>query len=176
MSESLQIAWSGEPQRARELADFFAQNVGPEYISHSELQGPRALSATIWSDNLPDLLRREIEPRLHDTRDRAPAATSRPVAVAEEGGAVAALALVTFAGGAPIPFAVVEDLVVAPDRRGRGIGKALMDWIAAEAAARGIRRLFLESGERNHRAHHFFEREGFETCSIVMMRSLDPPG
>jgi GNAT superfamily N-acetyltransferase len=173
MLEDLRIAWCGEPQRAPELAEFFAGNVGPEYISHSELQGSRALSADKWARNLPDLLRHEIEPRLHGAASRPPAVTSRPVAVAETGGAVVALALVTFAGGAPVPFAIVEDLVVAPEHRGHGVGKALLDWIAAEAGARAIRRLFLESGKDNHRAHHFFEREGFETCSIVMMRSLD---
>ena len=174
MADNLRIAWSGEPRRAPELADFFAGNVGPEYISHSELQGPRALSPDRWAENLRELLRAELEPRLHDTGARAPAATSRPVAIVEADAGIAALALVTFAGGAPVPFAVIEDLVVAPAQRSRGIGKALMDWIAAEARARGLYRLFLESGKNNRRAHHFFEREGFETCSIVMMRSLAP--
>jgi len=50
-----------------ELAGFFAQHVGPEYISHSELQGPRALSSDRWRDGLPEILREEIEPRLAQT-------------------------------------------------------------------------------------------------------------
>jgi GNAT superfamily N-acetyltransferase len=174
MPGNLRIAWDGNPNRARELATFFARNVGPEYISHSELQGPRALSPSEWRDALPDLLHREIEPRLREAQSRAPAAASQPVAVAEQDGATAALALVTFAGDAPVPFGIIEDLVVARDRRSHGIGKAMVDWITAEARARSINRLFLESGQNNSRAHHFFEREGFEVCSIVMMRSLDP--
>jgi ribosomal protein S18 acetylase RimI-like enzyme len=172
MATNHKIFWCGDPQRAAELAAFFAANVQPAYISHSELQGDRALGPSEWRDGLPELLRREIEPRLHDTRDGAPPITSRPVMVIEEDGALAALALVTFAGEQPVPFAVIEDLVVASAGRGHGIGKAAMDWIAAESMARDIRRLFLESGKDNHRAHHFFEREGFEICSVVMMRSL----
>jgi GNAT superfamily N-acetyltransferase len=49
----------------------------------------------------------------------------------------------------------------------------VLDWIAAEARAHGIRRLFLESGANNERAHAFFEREGFRPTSVVMMKSLD---
>jgi GNAT superfamily N-acetyltransferase len=82
------------------------------------------------------------------------------------------LSFVTFAGSAPVPFAIVEDLIVDPARRNCGLGKAMMDWIVAEALSRDIRRLFLESGLRNKRAHDFFEREGFHPTSVVMMRSL----
>ena len=49
----------------------------------------------------------------------------------------------------------------------------MLDRIAAEAQARNIRRLFLESGAHNSRAHNLFERSGFQVCSVVMMRSLD---
>jgi hypothetical protein len=35
-----------------------------------------------------------------------------------------------------------------------------------------MQRLFLESGVLNHRAHEFFERQGFRQASIVMMRDL----
>ena len=51
-----------------------------------------------------------------------------------------------FAGAAPVPFAIVEDLIVDGSCRDKGIGTAILDWIAAEAQARNIRRLFLESG------------------------------
>jgi GNAT superfamily N-acetyltransferase len=153
------------------LASFFARNVDPEYISHSELQGQRAPWPGEWDPNLVQIVRDEIEPRLAATKDGAPEVTSRPVLVAEENGTVIGLALVTFAGTAPVPFANIEDVIVAPARRGRGIGKVLMNWIATEALARNICRLFLESGINNERAHHFFEREGFHIMSVVMMRS-----
>ncbi len=52
---------------------------------------------------------------------------------------------------------------------------AVLDWITAEAMRFGCARLFLESGVQNHRAHEFFEREGFAICSVVMMKPLTPP-
>jgi GNAT superfamily N-acetyltransferase len=169
----LRIEWCGNASRAGELAEFFARNVEASYISHSELQGPRALSPSEWRRNLPEILRDEIEPRLAAIEQRTPGPASRPILVAEDKETLVALSLVTFAGEGPaVPYCIVEDLVVDPSRRDQGIGKAALDWIAAEALARNINRLFLESGEGNHRAHHFFEREGFRVCSIVMMRTL----
>jgi GNAT superfamily N-acetyltransferase len=170
MIGKITVAWCGTPSRAAELAAFFACNVGTDYISHAELQGGRALSPTEWRSNLTGILRAEIDARLA-TAPSGPA--GQPIAVAEEGGTLLALAFVTFAGTAPAPFAIVEDLIVAPQTRGRGVGKTMLDWIAAEARARGIRRLFLESGFKNERAHDFFEREGFRPTSVVMMRELE---
>jgi GNAT superfamily N-acetyltransferase len=173
MTEALKIAWCSDARRARELAEFFARNIDPEYISHSELQGPRALSVGKWRPNIVQIFTDEIGPRLAATKDGLSRATSQPILVAEVAGKLVALAFVTFAGAVPTPFAIIEDLVVTGERRSLGIGKAVMDWIAAEALARDIGRLFLESGIANERAHHFFEREGFSTVSVVMMRSLN---
>ena len=170
MPDRILPAWCDAPQRAPEFAAFFAANVGPEYISHGELQGRRALSPTEWRPNLVDVLRAEIERRLTGG-SLGPA--SHPIALAEVDGVLVALSFVTFAGSAPVPFAIVEDLIVAPAARGCGIGKTMLDWIADEARAGGIRRLFLESGVTNRRAHDFFEREGFHPTSIVMMRELE---
>jgi len=113
----------------------------------------------------------EIEPRLADTlKEPVPGRNSKPILVTEDDGLIA-LSFVTF-DCQWVPHAIIEDLVVEPNRRSTGIGKAVMDWIAAEALARDIHRLMLESGLRNKRAHEFFAREGFITCSKVMMREL----
>jgi GNAT superfamily N-acetyltransferase len=172
MPDHLSITWCDDPGRTEELAEFFARHVGAQYISHSELQGPRALSPVQWRADLPAILREEIEPRLGQSRQAEPGRTSQPILVAESNGVVVGLSFVTFAGEAGVPFAIVEDLIVLPSMRSQGIGKAILDWIAAEARTRDIGRLFLESGVQNERAHHFFEQEGFQTVSVVMMRSL----
>ena len=48
-----------------------------------------------------------------------------------------------------------------------------LDWITRECKARGIARMFLESGHDNHRAHDFFERAGFAPVSVVMMKDIE---
>ena len=62
MVESLHISWCGDRGRANELANFFARNVDPEYISHSELQGRRAPWPGEWHPNLVQVVQDETPP------------------------------------------------------------------------------------------------------------------
>lgn len=66
--------------------------------------------------------------------------------------------LVRSAGGQPIPEVVTA---VDPDRRGRGIGRALMEGLAACAEEAGEPALCLSVGERNPVAARLYERVGF---------------
>jgi len=53
----------------------------------------------------------------------------------------------------------VEDLVVDPDRRSGGVGKALLDAAKAWARDHGATHLELDSGDARTDAHRFYERE-----------------
>lgn len=76
----------------------------------------------------------------------------------------------TLSREASVPFGIVEDIVVDRSRRGKGIGETVMRWIIDTFQRAGIRRVFLESGLSNKGAHYFFERLGFKTVSVSMMR------
>lgn len=54
----------------------------------------------------------------------------------------------------------VEDLVVDPELRSRGTGKALLDAAKDWARAHGATHLELDSGAARTDAHRFYEREG----------------
>lgn len=54
----------------------------------------------------------------------------------------------------------VDDLVTDATARSRGHGKALLDWLKAEAARLGCARLQLDSGTQRQDAHAFYLREG----------------
>jgi GNAT superfamily N-acetyltransferase len=56
---------------------------------------------------------------------------------------------------------VVDGLVVAPGRRGQGIGAALLAALSEEARRRGHPELRLDVVEENLRARALYEREGF---------------
>lgn len=171
----LAIAWCTNPGEAAELAEFFAANITPEYISHSELQGPRALDASHWRPGIVDIFRYEIAGRVEREKGQISRnAASYPVLAAREGGRLVGFALVSFFMSAPVSYAMLEDIAVDKTIRASGIGKQILDWITREAERAGCHRLFLESGFGNHRAHEFFHREGFEECSVVMMKTIKP--
>jgi ribosomal protein S18 acetylase RimI-like enzyme len=75
----------------------------------------------------------------------------------------------------------VEDVVVDADRRGRGIGEALLTAAVEEAAKRGAKTLDLTSRPTREAANRLYQRVGFELRETNVYRlRLDkgrlPPG
>ena len=79
--------------------------------------------------------------------------------------------------GAPVGFVavsysgwnrrlVVEDIEVAPEHRGRGVGRALMALAVEFARARGAGHLWLEVSNNNAPAVHAYRRMGFTFCGL----------
>jgi len=54
----------------------------------------------------------------------------------------------------------VDDLITDERYRSKGYGKALLDWLKAEARAQACRQLHLDSGVQREQAHRFYFREG----------------
>ena len=57
-------------------------------------------------------------------------------------------------------IAEVQELVVDPSLRGRGVGKELLAAARDAAQAAGCVRIELVTNQRRHGAHRFYEREG----------------
>jgi ribosomal protein S18 acetylase RimI-like enzyme len=57
--------------------------------------------------------------------------------------------------------AFVDELYVIPERRGEGLGRALLCALEAEARASGVRRLHLEVEPHNDAARRLYAAEGF---------------
>ena len=64
----------------------------------------------------------------------------------------------------------LEDLVVRPDWRGRGIGRTLLKHVAARARADGVLRVTLLTDPDNERAHGLYRSVGFEFSAMRPMR------
>jgi ribosomal-protein-alanine N-acetyltransferase len=60
------------------------------------------------------------------------------------------------------PEGDVQTIGVAPRAQGRGLGRALLDALVAEASRRGCTQLFLEARADNAPALALYERAGFE--------------
>ena len=172
MKPEPEFRWCRDAAKAKSLAKLFSDNLTSSYISHSELQGPRAVSTTQWSADIAGVIEADLVGRCENPLDAAPNASTMLTAYLTMNGEDVAVFLVTFSRAAHHPYVILEDMMVASHMRGHGCGTLFMRWIEGECAARAIGRMFLESGINNDHAHHFFEREGFKKISVVMMRDL----
>ncbi len=59
------------------------------------------------------------------------------------------------------PAGVVEDVAVAPNRQGQGIGKAMMAHALEECRKAGCYKMALSSNVKREDAHRFYESLGF---------------
>jgi GNAT superfamily N-acetyltransferase len=117
------------------------------YISHSELQGRRAIGPTEWVANINDVLRAEIRQRLREPLSSFPKQDKwQGVIELRTGEGLIGVSLVTITHDATVPFGIIEDIVVDGAQQGRGIGSRAMHWILDQFKKAGLKRAFLESG------------------------------
>jgi ribosomal protein S18 acetylase RimI-like enzyme len=70
------------------------------------------------------------------------------------------------------PAGVIYDILVDPEHRRNGIGRALLDATIAALKDRGSPRVVLSTAERNVDAQRLFERAGFRRTMVEMTREL----
>ena len=104
-------------------------------------------------------------------------ATGVVVLVAELGGEVAGYAYGAIEGFDYMslrgPAGVLHDIVVAPARRGLGIGRRLLDAVVAALEDRGVRQVVLSTADRNEAAQRLFARAGFRRTMVEMTRDTN---
>ena len=70
----------------------------------------------------------------------------------------------------------VDDLFVRPAARGQGVAAALLERLAADCVARGVRALHVEAGPDNGIAQRVYARSGFvDSGHMLLTRPLAPP-
>jgi GNAT superfamily N-acetyltransferase len=94
--------------------------------------------------------------------------------VARDAGKVIAMAALHFTtstaeGG---KAAWLEDCIVRPDYRRQGIGKALLEYVVAQARAEGALRVMLLTDADNERAQALYRKTGFTDSAMLAMRLL----
>jgi GNAT superfamily N-acetyltransferase len=65
------------------------------------------------------------------------------------------------------PSCYLEDLFVAPDTRGSGLGRALLEEVKRQSEARGARHLYWHTQAYNGRARSLYDQVGRPTSFIV---------
>jgi ribosomal protein S18 acetylase RimI-like enzyme len=74
----------------------------------------------------------------------------------------------------PTPFAYVDDLVVLPEYRHQGHGRALLERAEAYAVASGRSSLRLRVKGRNQRARAFYAAAGYAEYELELEKRLRP--
>jgi GNAT superfamily N-acetyltransferase len=159
------MSWAAGEADILEAGRFLARVIGQDaaYISHGEIQSALSFDGKSWR---PDLEHRFAA----DMRALGP---NRSVAILKNSGGLIGAAIVFWDASDPeAPHAILEDVAIEPAARGAGAGQAIVQFIEAEAKARGMKWLFLESGLNNANAHRFFERAGYEPVSKVFAKQL----
>ncbi len=85
-------------------------------------------------------------------------------------GMVALLNTVSTALGSRV--AILEDMVVAPDCRGQGLGSRLIEHAAEWAESQGFGRITLLTDGGNEGAHRFYAGKGFTRSEMAVFRKL----
>jgi ribosomal protein S18 acetylase RimI-like enzyme len=99
------------------------------------------------------------------------------VLVAEDSGETIGYAFATIEGYDYMalrgPAGVLQDVIVDPEHRGRGVGRRLVAESLAYLRSRGAPRVVLSTAARNGAAQRLFESAGFRPTMIEMTRELD---
>lgn len=167
-----QISWCLDAGDIESMISFFMENVSPSYISYSEIQYGRAIDPMTWNPKLDENLRNEFADII---KNHKVIGDGRRIAVLKIDGHLAGLAVIGFNLSAPNPFIIIEDLVVAKNKRKMGLGKHLLEWIEIKSSPGKNFDIFLESGIYNHDAHTFFQEHGFNVVSKVMLKRANRP-
>jgi ribosomal protein S18 acetylase RimI-like enzyme len=71
------------------------------------------------------------------------------------------------------PRAYVDNLAVARESEGKGVGRTLLDYVERWARDHGFREVVLDVFANNQRAIAFYERQGYRPDHIRMAKPLD---
>ena len=70
------------------------------------------------------------------------------------------------------PYVEVDNLVVHPDYRERGVGTALLEYIETMAREKNCHVMTLDSYATNHPSHRLYIKQGYEMWSFHFVKPL----
>ncbi len=80
--------------------------------------------------------------------------------------------LYTFSTALGSKVAILEDLIIDKNHRGKGFGKKLVNFAIEDSKDKGCKRVTLLTDNTNDIAKEFYTKMGFESSSMVVMRNF----
>lgn len=150
----MKIQWLHDINRADELVDFFLANTTKDYITDIEIEEGRAVSLTQWSDNLKDILKKELLKEI-------PLGNVLVVTLDDQ---IKGYALVKIDG----KKVVIEDIIVSV----KGLGSDMMKIIHWWADMKGIDKIVCHVGLNNEAAKGLMRKRGYEAQTITYVKNI----
>ncbi|MCI6493388.1 MAG: GNAT family N-acetyltransferase [Bacteroidales bacterium] len=151
------------------LCDIFLSHINThkEYISHGEIQmgvgEGEFLDGVFMTRPAPDARENWLK-YIHGNITENDRAAVYKAVVGED---IAGFCVAEIMEDGAEPFGMVCDVLVRESFRTCGIGTALLDAAISWLRSKGIKDIYLESGQNNHRAHEYFMRRGFRKVSEI---------
>ena len=70
----------------------------------------------------------------------------------------------------------IDNFIVNPDHRTKGVGKLLTDYIRQKAIDKGCNAIVLDAFTQNFKAHRFYYNQGFSPKGFHFVKILDDAG
>ncbi|MDR0561460.1 MAG: GNAT family N-acetyltransferase [Spirochaetaceae bacterium] len=152
----------GKQENIEKYLSIFNECKHESYISHGEVLCGRATHNFKWTDDILAQMKDEFTDDL----------TSENYTVLEilRLGEIAGFAIIELYK--PEKVAVLDDIMIAKDAQGKGIGTEALRLIEAYLQSKNFGILLLESGVKNKGAHEFFEKNGFTQVSVEYAKRL----
>jgi GNAT superfamily N-acetyltransferase len=141
----------------------YASVLDPSYISFSEIGEGKAISPNTLSQNADDIFRKQLSSLIHSP--------DHGFFVIHENDRIIGFALASLnTTDAGYIECCLDDICVAKEQQNKGVAKLLIDYVIQWGTNRGANFFLLESGIKNHSAHHLFESIGFQPLATVFWR------
>jgi len=133
-----------------------------DYCTFYEEEHPQSMYDRAWAEFQADTRMHALGARL----DEAPGADG------EHGTLVGITHFLVHPSTTGPDVCYLEDLFTAPEQRGRGIARALIDAVAEWAATRGCRRVYWHTQESNATARLLYDKVAVNSGFIMYTREL----
>ncbi|MDR2424009.1 MAG: GNAT family N-acetyltransferase [Prevotellaceae bacterium] len=152
----------GKEENIEKYLSIFNECKHEDYISHGEVLCGRATHNFKWADDILAQMENEFMDDL----------SSENYALLEilQSNEIVGFAIIELYK--PEKVAVLDDIMIAKNVQGKGIGAEALRLIDAYLQSKNFGILLLESGVANKDAHEFFEKNGFVQVSVEYAKLL----
>jgi ribosomal protein S18 acetylase RimI-like enzyme len=149
------------PEELRICSSLFVRNVDKNYIAMGDIESDRINPDLEWRTDLQDIFEKEYS-NANKFLDY--------IAVCDNSKSIIGFMILRI--DTEKKYAVLYDIIIDKESRGKKAGENSLRWLEDQLRKRGIRRIILESGINNERAHNFFKNMGFGKLAVEFVKEL----